>query len=354
MKILEIQDIKNILETVGIRAFFARLIATLEEDYSNWEKFDKCPRVANHVDGGVIELMPISDNELYTFKYVNGHPKNPAQNKFTVMATGQLSEVSTGEPLMFTEMTILTALRTAANSVMAAKYLARKDSKVLTLIGTGTQSEFQFLAFQDMFDLEEVRFFDTDPKAMDKFEKNMAAFAMKFTRCNSTEEAIEGADIITTCTADKRYQTILTKEMIKKDVYINAIGGDCPGKTEIGKDLVESSTIVCEFLDQCKIEGEIQQMPADFTCPEIYEVIRGEKQINVETHGTVIFDSVGFALEDYSVLRLVYQLASELNIGKEMYLIPEIEDVKNLYSLVATDVKSDNIDANNTSKTLVC
>lgn len=334
MKILEIQDVKEILNTIGTREFFTRLVSTLEEDYCNWEKFDKCPRVANHVDGGVIELMPISDSELYTFKYVNGHPKNPAQNKLTVMGTGQLSEVSTGEPLMFTEMTLLTALRTAANSVMAAKYLAKKNSKVLTLIGTGAQSEFQFLAFSDVFDLEEVRFYDTDAKAMDKFEKNVATHNIKFTRCNNTEDAIQGADIITTCTADKRYQTILTKEMITKDVYINAIGGDCPGKTEIGKDLVESSTIVCEFLEQCKIEGEIQHMPEDYTCPEIYEIIRGEKQINVATHGTVIFDSVGFALEDYSVLRLVYQLANELNIGKEMNMIPEMEDVKNLYSLV--------------------
>ncbi len=334
MKILEIQDIKTILDTVGIQAFFKQLVSTLEEDYAHWDKFDKCPRVANHVEGGVIELMPISDQELYTFKYVNGHPKNPAQNKFTVMATGQLSEVSTGEPLLFTEMTLLTALRTAANSAMAAKHLAKKDAMVLCLIGTGAQSEFQFLAFRDLFDLEEVRFYDTDAMAMDKFAKNTAAFPIQFTKCSSSEEAILGADIITTCTADKRYQTILTREIIQKDMYINAIGGDCPGKTELSKDLVESSTIVCEFLEQCKIEGEIQQMPDDLTCTEIYEVIRGEKQINVATHGTIIFDSVGFALEDYSVLRLIYQLAKDLNIGKEMYLIPEIDDVKNLYSLL--------------------
>ena len=334
MKVLEIEDIKRIVETIGYKKFYSMLIKTLEEDYSNWESFDKTPRVANHVDGGVIELMPISNNKLYTFKYVNGHPKNPVQNKMTVMATGQLSEVSTGEPLMFSEMTLLTAFRTAANSAMAAKYLAKKDSKVLTLIGTGSQSEFQYLAFSQIFDLEEVRYFDTDPKAMDKFGNNMKQFDIRIIRCKDSKDAAKGADIITTCTADKRYQTVLTKDMIEGDVYINGIGGDCPGKTEIQKELIESSTVVCEFLEQCKIEGEIQQLAKDFTCPELYEIIRGEKNINVDTHGTIVFDSVGFAIEDYSVLRLIYDLSNELKIGKEMNFIPQLDNVKNLFSLV--------------------
>ena len=88
MKVLEIEDIKEIVTKVGFKEFFMMLIKTLEEDYSNWESFDKAPRVANHVDGGVIELMPISDDKLYTYKYVNGHPKNPAQN--SSFKTGRL------------------------------------------------------------------------------------------------------------------------------------------------------------------------------------------------------------------------------------------------------------------------
>ncbi len=334
LRVLQIQDIKSLIEKIGHEKFTKELVKTLEEDYFKWETFDKTPRVANHVNGGVIELMPISDEVLYTFKYVNGHPKNPEQNKFTIMATGQLSKVSTGEPLMFCEMTLLTAFRTAANSVMAAKYLAKKDSQVLSLIGAGAQSEFQFLAFLYYFDLKEVRFYDVDIDAMNKFEKNMKKFNIKLTPCKNVEEAIQDADIITTCTADKSYQTILKKDMIKNDVYINAIGGDCPGKTELEKELVENSVVVCEFLEQCKIEGEIQQLAKDYVCTELYEIVRGEKTINVQTHGSVIFDSVGFAIEDYSVLRLVYELAKKYNIGTNMNLVPQIEDVKDLYSLL--------------------
>ena len=334
MLVLEIEDIKKIISKVGYKDFYLKLIKTMEEDYSNWEDFDKTPRVANHVDGGVIELMPVSNNEFYTFKYVNGHPKNPESNKMTVMATGQLSITKTGEPLMFTEMTLLTALRTAANSALAAKYLAKKESSVLSLIGTGAQSEFQYLAFSYIFDLKEIRYFDTDSKAMEKFAKNMSQYSVKITPCANSKDAVRGADIVTTCTADKCYQTVLTKDMIEKDIYINGIGGDCPGKTEIAKEIVESSTVVVEFLEQAKIEGDIQQMPKSFTCTELYEVIRGEKKLNVSTHGTILFDSIGFALEDYSILRLIYDLAKKSGVGKEMNLIPKLNDVKNLFSLL--------------------
>jgi ornithine cyclodeaminase len=334
MLVLEIEDIKELISKVGHKELFLKLIDTLEEDYSNWESFDKCSRIANHVDGGVIELMPISNDTMYSFKYVNGHPQNPSQNKMTVMATGQLSRTDTGEPLMFSEMTLLTAFRTAANSALAAKYLAKSDSRILTLIGTGAQSEFQYLAFSYIFDLQEIRYYDTDPKAMKKFEKNMKIFDIKLTPCNNSKEASHTADIIIVCTADKRYQTVLTDDMITKDVLIVGLGGDCPGKTELQKELVERCTIVVEFLEQAKIEGEIQQLPKDFVCTELQELVKKKITLNVSTNGTILFDSVGFAIEDYAVLRLMYSLAKENNVGKEMNLIPDLGDVKDLFSLL--------------------
>lgn len=334
MIVLEIKDIKALIKKLGYRDFFLQLIETLEEDYKNWDDFDKCPRIVHHVEKGVLELMPISSSHMYSFKYVNGHPKNPEQSKFTVMATGQLSITATGEPLMFSEMTLLTALRTAATSAMAAKYLANKDAKVFTLIGTGAQSEFQYLAHSFVFDLEEVRFFDIDAAAMQKFQKNMAQFDVKLTPCCDVEEAVKGADIITTCTADKKLQTVLTDNMIHQDVFINALGGDCIGKTELEKALIERANIVVEYLPQSKLEGEIQQLEGDFNCIELHEIIKGNKHLNVAEDGLILYDSVGFALEDYSVLRFVYAQAKKQALGTEMNLIPEVEDVKNLFSLL--------------------
>lgn len=334
MLVLEIEDIKQLIQSIGYEKFFKELIATIEEDFSQWDTFDKMPRPASHVPGGVIELMPISNHELYSFKYVNGHPKNPKSNKFTVMATGQLSLTSTGEPLLFSEMTLLTALRTAATSALAAKYMANKKASTLAFIGTGAQSEFQYLAFSIIFDIKELRYYDVDENAMHKFAKNLKMFDVTLTPCKNAKEAVQGADIITTMTADKANRTILTPDMLTQPVFINGIGGDCPGKTELHKQIVETSKVVVEYLEQSKIEGEIQQINSYEHCHELHELINKRVTLNVIQDGTLIFDSVGFALEDYSILRYVYKLALKQGVGKEMEFIPNISDVKNLYSLV--------------------
>jgi len=334
MLILQLNDIKKLFNKVGYKNFFLQLIDTLESDYKNWAEFDKKPRLANHFEFGVIELMPISNVHYYAFKYVNGHPKNPLKKKLTVMATGQLSLCATGEPLLYSEMTLLTALRTAATSAMVAKHLADKDASVLALIGTGAQSEFQYLAYSFIFNLKEVRYYDIDADAMQKFATNMAKFDTKITACIDANDAIKGADLITTCTADKCQQTVLTKDMLDKPVFINALGGDCPGKTELDKALLESATIVVEYLPQTKIEGEIQQLDKNFNCPELHEIVKREVLLNVKKNGTIVYDSVGFALEDYAILRLVYRLAVQYQLGENIDIIPNLPDVKDLFSLL--------------------
>jgi ornithine cyclodeaminase/alanine dehydrogenase-like protein (mu-crystallin family) len=118
------------------------------------ESSTRCARVANHSEDGVIELMPIADGVSYAFKYVNGHPKNTRLGLPTVMAFGLLADVATGTPRLLSELTMTTALRTAAMSALAAKKLARPDSRVMALIGNGAQSEFQALAFRDLVGIE--------------------------------------------------------------------------------------------------------------------------------------------------------------------------------------------------------
>ncbi len=331
MLVLDVYDINKIVQKIGIRDFFTRLIAVLESDFKNWENFDKMPRIATHFPYGVLELMPTSDKEYYGYKYVTGHPRNPKFNKATVMATGQLSTIETGEPVMISEMTILTALRTAATSAMAGKYLARKDSHVLCLIGTGAQSEFQALAFDTVFDIKEIRYFDIDKNAMDKFEKNISKYDFKLTRCESAKDAVKGADIVTTITADKKNQTILTKDMIEKGVFINGVGGDCPGKTEMSAELVTNTSVFIEYYPQTKIEGEIQQVSDDFKTTELHEVLKGLKPGRKDSDEITLFDSVGFAIEDFSVLKLAYELAKEYQIGRDLELIPVMDDPKNLF-----------------------
>src|SRR5690606_25858128 len=186
----------------------------IEADFRRWPLFDKTPRVASHSDVGVIELMPTSDGEMYGFKYVNGHPKNMKEGLQTVTAFGLLAEVDTGYPILLTEMTILTALRTAAMSALAARYLAPKGARAMAMIGNGAQAEFQALAFHHICGVDTVRLYDIDPAATEKCARHLRGSGLKVIPCQSSEQAMEGAGIITTCTADKQYATILTDNMV--------------------------------------------------------------------------------------------------------------------------------------------
>ncbi len=322
---------------VGTEDMLSGLIAYLEVDFKRWEMFDKTPRVASHSDQGVIELMPTSDGELYGFKYVNGHPKNMKEGLQTVTAFGVLSEVSTGYPLLFSEMTILTAFRTAATSAMAAKYLARKDSKCMALIGNGAQAEFQALAFKSILDVDKIRLYDIDPVATDKFIFNLNNSGFDIIRCASVLEAIEGADIITTVTADKQCATILTNDMVMPGVHINAVGGDCPGKTELEKEILLRSEIFVEYPPQTRIEGEIQQLADDYPVKELWQfILAGEQGRKTDTEIT-LFDSVGFAIEDFSALRYIYdQLNKPGMTGLCEYLdmIADPDEPRDLYGMV--------------------
>ena len=337
MKLLTTDDVSRIVATVGLPALTARLVDYLEADFRRWPEFDKSPRSAAHSDVGVIELMPIADANDYSFKYVNGHPGNAKLGLSTVVAFGALADVATGLPGFISELTLTTAIRTAATSVMAAKRLARPDATTMALIGNGAQSEFQAIAFHHGLGITEVRVFDVDPAATDKLVRNLAAAApaLRVVRAASTADAVRGADIVTTVTADKSNATILTPEMIEPGMHLNGVGGDCPGKTEMAHGVLEGASVFVEFEPQSRIEGELQQMPADFAVTELWQVLTGAAPGRRTRDEVTLFDSVGFALEDYSALRLLRDCADELGLGREAGLIPSLRDPKDLFGEMA-------------------
>jgi ornithine cyclodeaminase len=161
-------DVATLVAHKGLPACLRELAQAIEADFSRWTDFDKTARVAAHSDVGVIELMPVADAHQYAFKYVNGHPYNVQHGLPTVMAFGVLADVATGAPLLVSELTLTTALRTAATSAMAARTLARTDSRTMALIGNGAQSEFQALAFQHLVGITHVRLYDVDAAASAK------------------------------------------------------------------------------------------------------------------------------------------------------------------------------------------
>ncbi len=334
IRVITVQDIKQLLDKVTLKSFMLQLIEQLRQDYLRWPEFQKAPRHATHVPGGVIELMPISDKTYYSFKYVNGHPNNPLQHMQTVIATGQLSLISNGCPLLISEMTLLTAIRTAATSALASRFLAKQNAKTFGIIGTGAQSEFQVLAHYFALGVDEIYYFDIDPRAMEKFAANLKTFPLKLHACKEGREVVEKSDIVTTATAQKGHQKIISANWIRKGTHINGIGGDCPGKTEIEASLLTHARIVVEQLEQSQIEGEIQQMKDLQDYAELWEVVSGRKKGRESDEQITLFDSVGFAIEDYSSLRLVHRLAEELQIGHQLDMVPTTPDPKNLFGIL--------------------
>jgi ornithine cyclodeaminase len=329
-------DIARIVAAHGLPAVLRRMEESITADFRRWPEFDKVARVAAHSKAGVIELMPVADAAQYSFKYVNGHPGNARHGLPTVMAFGVLADVATGAPLLLSELTITTAIRTAATSLMAARALARADSRTMALIGNGAQSEFQALAFHHGLGITTLRLFDTDSAATAKLVRHLRAVpGLKLQVCASTAEAVRGADIVTTVTADKRNAVVLDASMLEPGMHLNAVGGDCPGKTELAAEVLRTANVFVEYEPQTRIEGDLQQMPADFAVTELWRVLTGQAPGRRSEAEVTLFDSVGFALEDFSALRLMGALAAELGLGAPLALIPKLADPKDLFSQVA-------------------
>ncbi|NSZ19961.1 ornithine cyclodeaminase [Agrobacterium vitis] len=331
---VSVDHMMKLVLKVGIDTFLTELAAAIEEDFRRWPIFDKTPRVGSHSNEGVIELMPTSDGALYGFKYVNGHPKNTRHGRQTVTAFGVLADVGNGYPLLFSEMTILTALRTAATSALAAKYLARPNSRTMAIIGNGAQSEFQARAFRALLGIQELRLYDIDPAATRKCTRNLTGLGFNIVECKSVADAVEGADIITTVTADKQYATIVSDNHVGPGVHINAVGGDCPGKTEISKEVLLRSDIFIEYPPQTWIEGDIQQLPASHPVTELWQVITGDAIGRSNDKQITLFDSVGFAIEDFSALRYVRGKIAEFALFTELDLLADPDEPRDLYGML--------------------
>lgn len=330
---VSVDNMMKLIHAVGLEAFLSGIGRYLEEDFRRWDVFDKTPRVASHSRNGVIELMPTSDGTLYGFKYVNGHPRNASAGLQTVAAFGLLADVGSGYPMLLTEMTMLTALRTAATSAMAARYLARPESRVMAIIGNGAQAEFQAIAFQTLLGIDHVRLYDIDSAASEKCARNLVGRGLDVVICKSSMAAVECADIVTTVTASKERAVILSDNMVGAGVHINGVGGDCPGKTELQREVLLRADIFAEHLPQTRIEGEIQQLPPDYPVTELWRVLTGAAPGRTSSQQITLFDSVGFAIEDFSALRYVRdQLVPELY--EELDLLADPDDPRDLFGML--------------------
>jgi len=337
MTVIDVPQLRAWLMRRGVGNVIAELVEAIRTDYLRWPEFEKSARVASHSDQGVIELMPTSDGERYGFKYVNGHPANGRAGLLTVTGFGVLADVASGYPLLLAEMTLTTALRTAATSVLAASVMARPESRSMALIGNGAQSEFQALAFHQVLGVDTIYAYDVDAAATRRLKRNLAPVSgLRVIAVDSAAHAAEHADIITTATADKRLATVLFDAEVRPGVHLNAIGGDCPGKTELDPAIVARARVVVEFEPQTRAEGEIQHMSASFPVTPLWAVLSGAVPGRSHAQEVTLFDSVGFALEDFAALSYLHKQVAQGELGAPLSLIPALDDPRDLFSLVAS------------------
>ncbi|OYU42469.1 MAG: hypothetical protein CFE44_23825 [Burkholderiales bacterium PBB4] len=125
-------------------------------------------------------------------------------------------------------------------------------------------------------------------------------------------------------------------------MHLNAVGGDCPGKTELQADILNRAKLFLEYEPQTRVEGELQQMPADHPTYALWKVLSGHLVGRDNAEQVTLFDSVGFALEDLSALRYVYALSQKLSIGSTVDLVPALQDPKDLFGCASAKARSAN------------
>ncbi len=270
---------------------------------------------------GDLRTMPayLEEQDIAGVKIVNVHPDNPKNNLPTVMAIVVLNSTRTGEPLALIEGGYLTDMRTGAAGGIAVKYLARRNSKIIGMVGTGNQAKTQLLAINEVMDIEEVKVFSRTEKHSLAFKEEME----KRVDCDIfTKKGIEqvcDCDILVTTTPSRK--PIVMDKWISEGMHINAIGADAKGKQELDPMILKRARIVVDDIPQASHSGEInvplsKKEISEDDIIELGEVVIGKKKARVSDTDITIFDSTGLAIQDVATAHLVYRKALEKNMGR--------------------------------------
>lgn len=264
------------------------------------------------VEHGDFRAMPAALPGCVGIKWVNAHPKNQSRNLPSVMAVIIYNDPETGYPLAIMDATDITAYRTGAAAAIASKYLARKDSHTLGIVGAGRQAYTQILAHLELFSLSSINTFDISVAAIDKLKNSFPEIPIKGV---SIEEAVQ-SDIVCTLTPSRK--PIVKKEWIAAGTHINAIGADATGKEELDPSILKDAIVVVDDLGQASIAGEIN-VPIQkglYNINEIYgilpELVLGKKKGRIDNVLITVFDSTGIAIEDIAMAKYLFEKAQKI------------------------------------------
>lgn len=319
----EIDELLNIDEVIqGVeRAFHEK----------GMKKVQMPPKIYLNFDAywGDLRTMPayLETLDIAGVKIVNSHSKNKKIGLPSVMAIIEMVDTHTGRPLAIMDGTKITSFRTGAASAVATKYLARKDSRILGMIGAGTQAYTQAMAISRIMHIEEVKIFDIDPKASEKLAAYITekGISPQTSVMETSKDVVERADVLVTTTPSR--SPIVYINWLKKGAHINAIGADAPGKRELDPEILKKGKIIVDDLEQTMHSGEINHpistgmLKKEDVYAELGEIIIGKKKGRENESEITIFDSTGLAILDVMVGQIIYKKALAKNMGTMIELL---------------------------------
>lgn len=281
---------------------------------------------------GDLRSMPsyLEELNISAVKIVNVHPDNRAKYDLpTVMATIILVDPKNGAPIAIMGGTTITRMRTGAAGAVAAKYLAKKDSKIVGLVGAGAQARTQLMGLLEVYGkLEEVRVCDISEKARNAFMNEMQpkyGHLCKIIPVSNVKEAVQGSDIVVTTTPSRK--PIVMNEWVEPGMHLNCIGADAPGKEEVDPAILKRAKIVVDDWEQASHSGEINVPFSEGTITkediwaEIGEVVAGLKTGRVSQDEITLFTSTGLAIQDAVTAHLAYEKALKEEIGRSIEMV---------------------------------
>jgi ornithine cyclodeaminase/alanine dehydrogenase-like protein (mu-crystallin family) len=253
-----------------------------------------------HVKAG---FLTVEGKPYFAAKLNANFPGNPKRGLPTIQGAVILSDAADGTPLAIMDSMSITALRTAAASAVAAKYLAKKECDTLLICGCGGQARAQLDA------MVRVR----KPRRILAYDRDAARMAAFGTPVKDLAEAALSSDVIVTCTTATRYY--LTKDMVRPGTFIAAVGADSENKQEIEPRLMAQAKVVTDLTEQALKIGDLHHAPGVSAHAQLGEVLAGLRPGRTDAEEIFVFDSTGTGLQDVAAAIAAYRKALDAKAG---------------------------------------
>jgi ornithine cyclodeaminase/alanine dehydrogenase-like protein (mu-crystallin family) len=342
--LLEAPDVRAVLSHLGRDRFIDLLTARLTETLRTFapEQVQIPPRAGVQYANpsfGLLEWMPAYVGAGETLvKVVGYHPTNPeVRGVPTVISTMCLYDATGGHLIGIVDGTLLTALRTGAASAVATRILASPHSRVLGVIGCGAQAVTQIHALSRVLPLERIVAYDVRPDAARSLAARVSfvGVPVEVVGPEKLGDLVAGADVLCTCTSSAPGAgPVFPDGPTRPHLHVNAIGSDLPGKFEVPVELLRRGLVCPDFREQAVLEGECQQLTAEDIGPDLAALVQQGHTFEAARERITVFDSTGWALEDYVATRMMLECARELGRGRRVAVECLPPDPKDPYSLL--------------------